>query len=284
MALGGAEPPIRVGFVGLGDIGEPMARHIIQAGFPVRLWARREASLSPFRSESVTLAANLAELGRESDVVGVCVFSDEDVREVVLGGEGILDGIAPGGIILIHSTVLADTVIELAERCAAKGVTVMDVPVSGFRSGAEAGQLTVMAGGPPEAFDFVRPVLESFGSHVVHLGPTGSGLRMKALNQALLFANLNSAALALDAGRELGLDPGATQEVLSSATGSSSALRMLTTRILTDPEFVDHGGRVVRKDLAIFQNTCADAGIVAPELTRIADQAMDSVYTLISEK
>ncbi|MCO5967785.1 NAD(P)-dependent oxidoreductase [Actinoallomurus soli] len=264
----------RVGFVGLGDIGEPMACRIIEAGFPVTLWARREASLRPFEGTSFRRAETLAELGRDSEVVGVCVFGEDDVSEVVLGEGGILSGMAAGGVIMVHSTVSVEFVVDLAHRCASHGVTVMDIPISGFRARAVSGELTVMAGGPAATFEAVRPVLDTFGTHVVRLGPIGSGLKMKALNQALLGANFTSAALALHTGRRLGLDRAATETVLSSASGGSFGLDLLVGRILPDPQFAELAYKILLKDLGVFEAICRAADVDAAELRLFAAQAV----------
>jgi 3-hydroxyisobutyrate dehydrogenase len=270
----------RVGFVGLGDIGEPMARRLIDANFPVMLWARREASLEPFRDARFKRASSLAELGRENDVVCVCVFGEADVRQVVLGDRGILSGMRRGGIILVHSTVAAEFVVDLAEQCSEYGVIVMDVPVSGFRARAISGQLTVMAGGPKASFEAVKPVLDAFGSHVEHLGPVGGGLKIKALNQALLFANITSAALALSIGRKLGLDRAATETILRTASGGSAGLDLVVSRLLVDPEFFRLGEDIAIKDLAVFAALCQSSEIDAGELQEISAKSVSSLKEL----
>ncbi|NMO56214.1 NAD(P)-dependent oxidoreductase [Actinoplanes sp. TBRC 11911] len=270
------EKRLRVGFVGLGDMGEPLARRLIQAGFPVTLWARREASLAPFAGTPYRRAADLVELGRASDVVGVCVFAAKDVREVILGDDGILGGMAPGGIILVHSTVTVEAVLDLQRECLTKGVTVLDAPVSGARQRAEEGRLTVMVGGPATVFEAVRPVLDAFGSNVEHLGPTGSGLRMKALNQALLFANLNMAALALDASRRLGLDRAATEATLRSSTGDSFGLGLMVGRMLPDRDFGELVMRIGDKDLDVFDRVREPIEADTAELAGIAREANEN--------
>jgi 3-hydroxyisobutyrate dehydrogenase len=175
---------LRVGFVGLGDIGEPMARKVIDANFPVTLWARREASLEQFRDVKYERATSLFDLAQESDVVELCVGDENDLRDVVLRDGGILAGIPRGGIILVHSIVSVESVLELENICWNYGIIVMDAPVDGSRDRALAGELSVMAGGPKDSFEMVRPILEAFSSHVDYLGPTGSGLKMKALSRA----------------------------------------------------------------------------------------------------
>jgi 3-hydroxyisobutyrate dehydrogenase len=271
---------LRVGFVGLGDIGGPMAGRVMAAGFPTTLWARRERSLAPFEGMPYERAETLADLGRASDVVGVCVFGENDVSEVVLGENGILEGMARGGTILIHSTVSADYAVDLSRTCGPWGVTVLDAPVSGFRRRALTGELTVMVGGPPEAYERVRPVLETFGEHVELLGGVGQGLAMKALNQALAFANIASAALALTAGRQLGLDRAATERVLSSASGSSKGMEVLVDRILKDEVYAELVTNIAAKDLAAFDKLCQAAGIPNEELRDLAAGTWERVARL----
>jgi 3-hydroxyisobutyrate dehydrogenase len=271
----------RVGFVGLGNIGEPMARRILSAGFPTTLWARREASLTPFEGTAYCRAEGLVDLGRVSDVVGVCVFDEEDVSEVVLGENGILAGMAAGGIILVHSTVPVNYVVDLARQCETRCVTVLDAPISGFRQRALSGQLTVMAGGPFAVFQQVRPILESFGAHVEHLGPIGQGLAMKALNQALLAANIASAAFALENGRRLGLDQEATKRVLSSASGGSFGMDILIGGVLDDPQFAQFIASVTDKDLAVFEELCHSVGVSSDELGVSAVRAKRAIANLL---
>ena len=275
------EKRLRVGFVGLGDMGEPMARRLIGAGFPVTLWARRDASLAAFDPATYKRAADLADLGRNSDVAGICVFAAQDVRDVT---DGILEGMAPGGIILVHSTVSVETVVELQRQCMAKGVTVLDAPVSGARPRGETGQLTVMVGGPAAAYETVRPVLDAVGSQVSRLGPIGSGLRMKALNQALLFANMNMAALALDASRRLGLDRDATEATLRSSTGDSFGLGLLVGRMRREPEFEALVWRIGDKDLDVFDMIREPVRSDTAELATMAREAHEHAILLAEQR
>jgi 3-hydroxyisobutyrate dehydrogenase-like beta-hydroxyacid dehydrogenase len=212
--------------------------------------------------------------------VNVCVFDEDDVREVVLGDDGILAGMRRGGIILVHSTVSVEFVLDIEKICSDYGVIVMDVPVSGFRARAISGQLAVMAGGPKDSFEAVRPILDAFGSHVEYLGPTGSGLKMKALNQALLLANFTNAALALDVGRKLGLDRVATENMLRSASGSSAGLDLLVGRILVDAKFAKLAEDIAVKDLAVFDALCQSDGIDADEFRKISVRSLSAIKQL----
>src|SRR5262249_2908782 len=136
--------------------------------------------------------------------------------------------------------------------------------------------------GPEVSFQAASPVLEAFGSYVVHLGPVGSGLKMKALNQALLIANFTSAALALDTGGKLGLDRATAESVLRSATGDSVALDLLGDRILTDPQFADLTDKIIGKDLDVFEAACRSVGVDPGELGSIAAHAQRSISNLLA--
>ena len=124
-------PATRAGFIGLGSQGGPMARRIAEAGLPLTLWARRPESVAPYADTAAVVAASPAALGAASDVVGVCVVADADVEAVLLGPDGVLAGMAPGGVVAVHSTIRPDTCRRLAERAAERGVALVDAPVSG---------------------------------------------------------------------------------------------------------------------------------------------------------
>src|SRR3954469_8210797 len=196
---------MRVGFIGLGSQGGPMARRIVGSGYDVNLWARRPATLAPFADTSAKTAQSPAELAAASDLVCLCVVGDDDVREVLGGDTGVLAGLAPGGIVAIHSTVHPDTCREIAEAAAKQGVSVIDAPVSGGPPAAEEGTLMVMVGGDEAAVEKSRPVFATYSDAIVHLGALGSGQVAKILNNLLFTANLGAAMSTLDLGESLGV-------------------------------------------------------------------------------
>ena len=138
---------MRVGFIGLGSQGGPMARRIAEAGFQTTLWARRQRVLEPYADTAAKTAGSPAELAAASDLVCLCVVGDDDVREVAVRRDRRAGGLAPGGIVAIHSTVHPDTCREIAEKAAAQGISVIDAPVSGGAPAVEEGNLLVMVGG-----------------------------------------------------------------------------------------------------------------------------------------
>lgn len=217
----------RVGFIGLGSQGAPMARRIIDAGYDTTLWARRPASLEPFADTAAKVAGSPAELGAASDLVGICVVGGADVEEVLGGPTGVLAGMASGGIVAIHSTVHPDTCRAIAKIAEAHGVSLVDAPVSGGGPAAAERRLLVMAGGDTDAVECCRPVLETYGDPVVHLGSVGSGQLTKLLNNLLFTANLATAKTALALGEALGVSAASLAEVMSKGSASSFALNSI---------------------------------------------------------
>jgi 3-hydroxyisobutyrate dehydrogenase len=218
---------MRVGFIGLGSQGGPMARRIIEGGYPTTLWARRPATLEPFAGSPAKVAESPAELAAASDLVCLCVVGDADINEITGGDHGLLVGMKPGSIIAVHSTVHPDTCRKLAKKAGAQGVSVIDAPVSGGGPAAEQGRLLVMAGGDADVVERCRPVFETYADPVVHLGELGSGQTTKLLNNLLFTANLGTAATALSLAEALGVSPDRLTEVVSRSSGNSFALNAL---------------------------------------------------------
>lgn len=220
---------MRVGFIGLGDQGLPIAQRIQAGGFPLSVWARRSESLIPFAGSDVAIATSPAELGRLSDVVGICLFDAAGVRDVVLGPEGVVAGLSPGGVVVVHTTLAPDEVRDIAADVTSAGLSLLDAPVSGGHSAAAAGALTVMVGGERQSLDRVRPVLASYATDVVHLGDVGAGQQAKLLNNALFAAQIVLADDVLRIGGMLGLDPQSLAAVLATSSSACTAARIRYT-------------------------------------------------------
>jgi len=245
---------IRAGFVGLGSQGGPMARRIVESGFPTTLWARRAESTDPFTGTGAAIAADLGELGAASDVLGVCVVADADVEAVLGGPDGALSTMAPGGIVVIHSTVHPDTCRRIQHEH--PQLSVLDAPVSGGGHMAAARQLFVMVGGDAGALERCRPVLETFAEPIVHLGGLGAGQEAKLLNNAVFTAHLGIAADLFTQGERLGLDPAALAEVLSHGSGRSYAAEVIARTDL--PTMGELAGHLLAKDVGIVTDLLPD--------------------------
>ena len=218
---------MQIGFIGLGSQGGPMARRIIEAGYPTTLWARRPETLEPFADTAAKVAESPAELGAVSDLVCLCVVGDIDIDEITGGAHGLLAGLKPGSVIAVHSTVHPETCKELANKAGAQGISVIDAPVSGGGPAAADGRLLVMVGGDADVVERCRPVFETYADPVVHLGELGSGQTTKLLNNLLVTANLATAATALSLAQALGVSPDRLTEVVSRSSGNSFALNVL---------------------------------------------------------
>ena len=214
---------LRAGFIGLGLIGTGMAQCIDRTGLPFAVWARRPEQMEPF--DPSKHRASPADLGRDVDVVCVCVLDETAVDAVIFGPEGLAEGLAPVSMVVVQSTVSPSYVQGLAERLAPQGVRVLDAPVSIGRGPSSEGELTVMIGGDPADLERARPVLAAMGNLIL-LGGIGAGQQAKLVNNAMLTAHLWLAASALDVGESLGLNRTALAEVVSASSGRSGGMAM----------------------------------------------------------
>ncbi|HEY5855257.1 MAG TPA: NAD(P)-dependent oxidoreductase [Aldersonia sp.] len=266
---------MRVGFIGLGSQGAPMARQIVAAGFPTTLWARRPQTLEPFAATAARTAPTPADLASASDLVCLCVVGDADVTDVVCGENGVLAGLAPGGVIAIHSTVHPDTCHDIAAKAAVTGVAVVDAPVSGGGIAAAERRLLVMVGGADADVERCRPVFATYSDPIVHLGALGSGQVTKLLNNLLFTANLATAADALGLGRTLGVDPARLGEVITHGTANSFALGRVVSAGGTLDRIGAHAGPLLRKDVGLVAALADAAGAERGIVLDAADATLD---------
>jgi 3-hydroxyisobutyrate dehydrogenase len=264
---------MRVGFIGLGGQGGPMARRIVDAGYPMTLWARRPASTEPFTNTPAKVAESPAELAQASDLVCLCVIGAADIDEVTGGVHGLLAGMKPGGVIAVHSTVHPNTCRELANRADAQGVSVIDAPVSGGGVAAAEARLLVMVGGDTEVVERCRPVFETYADPVVHVGELGSGQTTKLLNNLLFTANLATAATTLSLANALGVAPERLTEVVSRSSGNSFALNTLSGIGGLD-QLAGVAGGLLRKDVRLTVDLADQAGASGGAVLVAADAAL----------
>ncbi|MGW1215030.1 NAD(P)-dependent oxidoreductase [Streptomyces sp. NPDC002499] len=266
---------MRVGFIGLGSQGGPMARRIVDAGYETTLWARRPATLVPFADTPAQRASSPVELAADSDLVCVCVVDDADVEEILTGEHGVLAGLRKGGVVAVHSTVHPDTCRRLADRARTHGVTLIDAPVSGGGPAAAEGRLVVMAGGEPGTVAYCRPVFETYADPVVHMGPLGTGQLAKLLNNVLFTANLATAADTLALGRDLSVDADALARVVAHGSGASFALTRIASAGGTLDRIAAHAGPLLRKDVRLVTDVAEAAGARPDVVTAAANVALD---------
>jgi 3-hydroxyisobutyrate dehydrogenase-like beta-hydroxyacid dehydrogenase len=214
----------RAGFVGLGSMGEPMARALRRAGFSVTASAhRRREALERLIADGVTEAANPADVGRSADIAFVCVPDAPQVEDALFADDGLANGLQPGTVVVDCSTISPIASRSFAGRLKERGIAFVDAPVSGGPARAMAGTLTIMAGAEPQVYERVRPLLEAMGTpHLV--GGIGMGETVKLVNQVVIANVMVANAEALTFAERSGADLGAVREILKSATGSNYVL------------------------------------------------------------
>jgi 3-hydroxyisobutyrate dehydrogenase-like beta-hydroxyacid dehydrogenase len=267
----------RTGFIGLGSQGGPMARRLVDSGHPLTIWARRPATLERFSDTAASVAATPADVGAASDVVGICVMGDSDVEDVLLLPDGLLEGMAPGGVVAIHSTVHPDTCVRLAEIAHRRGVTVIDAPVSGGGGAAAQGKLVVMVGGEDADLERCRQVFETYGDPVIHLGPLGSGQMAKLVNNLLFTALVTVALETFDFADVLRIDRAALARVLANGSGGTRAAAILAGSGF-DLSGMQERVETLEKDVRLVRDLAHDRG--APQPPNIAALAQQTLATL----
>jgi len=259
----------RVGFIGLGSQGGPMARRIVDAGYPTTLWARRRESLEPFADTAATIAATPAELGAATDVVAVCVVDDAGVNDVLRGPDGVLSTLAPGSVVIVHSTVHPHTCVRLQDDFPA--ITVIDAPVSGGGHQAAAGELMVMVGGPADVVEHCRPILATFGNPVLHVGPLGSGQEVKVVNNTVFTAQLGLAAEVYELALARGIDRQAVATIVTGGSGRSYAAEVVAGGGFNLDGLAVIAGHLLAKDVGILADR---AGLAGTALLEAAEAAL----------
>ncbi len=259
-------------FIGLGNMGYPMAGHLASADHDVRVFNRTHAKSERWAAEYPGVAAaTAAEAARGADFVFVCVGNDDDVRSVVYGAEGALSALESGAVLVDHTTASNELATELAEATSAKGVGFVDAPISGGQAGAENGTLSIMCGGTVKDFEAARPVMEAYGASIVHIGPAGSGQLTKMVNQILCAGAIQGAAEALAFGLKAGLD---MEKVLSAVTKGAAGSWYLSNRgeTMVEDRF-DFGFAVdwMAKDLGLVRDESDKIGAEVPLTQLTAD-------------
>ena len=266
----------RIGFIGLGIMGKPMARNLVKAGYELVVHNRSRGAVDELAAESdkVTAAQNPREVAEQAEVVITILPDSPEVRDVVFGTDGLADSLRSGSLYVDMSTIAPATAVEVHGALAARGVGALDAPVSGGDKGAIAGTLSIMAGGGEADFARAKPLFEALGKTIVHVGGPGAGQVVKACNQIVVALNIAAVSEALVLGAKAGVEPTKIVEVLS---GGFAGSRVLEVR---GPTMVKHefapGFRVNlhRKDLGIVLATAREQHVPLP-LTAVVAQLFE---------
>jgi len=257
--------PVHAAFIGLGNMGYPMAGHLAKAGHTVTVYNRTRTKAEAWVAEhGRSLADSPAGAARGAAIVFTCVGNDADLRSVVLGETGVLAGVEPGATFVDHSTVSAIVARELGELASAKGVGFLDAPVSGGQAGAENGQLTVMVGGDEAVFTAAEPVMQAYSRAVTLMGEVGAGQLTKMVNQICCVGILQGLAEAMNFATRAGLDGAKVVDVISKGAAQSWQMDNRAMTMLEDR--FDFGFAVdwMRKDLAIVIEEARQNGALLP--------------------
>ena len=257
----------RVGFIGLGNIGTPMAMNVARAGFDLMVYDLREEPLKELAALGATIARSAKEVGAHGEIIELVVVDDAQVEAVILGEGGILNGAKPGAVIAIHSTVHPKTVRKIAELAKAKGVGVIDAQISGGERGAQAQTLCYMVGGDKALLEKCRPVFATSGAPIFHLGELGMGAVAKLAHNLIVYVNMLAASEGIRLGEKAGLDLKALQDVVHVSAGQSRvADSWLQQRTLRDTYTSGPQGlmQLIHKDLRLALELGHDLGLPLP--------------------
>jgi 3-hydroxyisobutyrate dehydrogenase len=266
---------LSVGVLGVGHMGRPMLDRLVATGHEPRAFVRRAELVDELRSDGIDVAASPADLAASVDLLIVCLFSDEQLRSVMLD-DGALAAMTPGSTVASHVTGSPDLIREMAAR-APVGVSVLDLPFSGTEADIEAGHLTVLAGGDMADLDRVRPLVAAYADPIIHVGALGDALVLKLVNNLLFTANLRMALDAAALATDMGVAPSDLARVLTHCSGDSFALRLFEHR---EPDMMAAGTRpYLKKDVGVVRDVADAMGLDLAGLGRVAtwvDEPIDN--------
>ncbi len=270
---------MKVGFVGLGRMGMPMSLRLLQAGHHLTVHNRSSSKVEELVNLGALSGSSPAEVTKSSEIVLTCLPDVAAVESVFLGHDGIVRAVAPGQILVDHSTVAPSTSREIAQDAQARGAYFLDAPISGGVERASEGTLTIMVGGEKEFFEKARSLFEVLGENVIHVGDVGSGSAVKLINQLLVGVHSLGAAEALLLGSRAGIDPRTLLEILGTSWGASFMLSR-NGPVMVERSFAEARAplRLLAKDLGLIQGFAKGIGAPTPMGTRtfeIMQQAIE---------
>ncbi|HMQ55313.1 MAG TPA: NAD(P)-dependent oxidoreductase [Anaerolineae bacterium] len=259
----------RIGFIGLGIMGQGMARNLLKAGFTVMVWNRTTAKMAALAEAGAQMGAHPAEVAAQSDIVITCVSDTPDVEAVILGPDGVSQGAKAGSLVIDCSTISPTATVKIAEKLATQGVAMLDAPMSGGSEGAAKGTLSIMVGGEAKDFERARPVFQAMGQKITHVGAIGAGQTVKLVNQILVVGHALAMSEALLFAQAGGVDLEKTLEAVSAGAAGSW---MLSNRA---PQIIKRDWRpgftidLQQKDVGLILGAANDLGVPLPATSLI---------------
>lgn len=283
---------MRAGFIGLGNIGAPMAERLVQGGVDTIVFDLRADACAGLAALGARVASSCAEVAAGADLIGVCVRDDDEVRRVTLGSDGLLAAAPAGRLIALHSTILPSTVKEIGRAAATRGVDVVDAPITGAAAGAQSGTLTYMVGGDADLLERCRPIFATSAKTIVHCGELGSGAAAKLCNNLIGYLSFLAAFEATSLARRAGLGLDALFEVMRSNGYLNETIMGFARRRQEVGEQSDDGSwqglarnftDLAEKDLAVTLAFAREQGVTLPG-TALCQQLMARVYGLRDDR
>jgi len=266
-------PEKKLGFIGLGEMGRPMVKNLVNAGYSVIVWNRSQPGIDECVGYGATAGTSPRDVAEKSDIVITMVVSSEDVSSVVLGPNGVIEGAHPGLIVIDTSTISPKVSREVAEKLDKKGVRMLDAPVSGYDIGAKAGTLAIMVGGSEDAFQECLPIFNVLGENIVHMGTeNGAGHSTKLCNQILCGLGILATCEAFTLAKKSHIDVEKMFSVVRSGVAASPLLNRFGAGILEANSKGSRAARkrdVFRKDLGLIVEAARDTGASLPGSTLV---------------
>ena len=270
---------MKLGFIGLGVMGRPMALHLLKAGHELSVYARRAEAAQPLVDAGARRLATPADVAAASEVVFTMVTTGADVEQVALGEGGIVHGAKPGTVLVDMGTIPPGTARRIAAQLAARGIETIDAPVSGGEVGARNATLAIMAGGKAEVLERVRPLLEKLGKTLVHVGPNGAGQVAKACNQMIMVSCIEAVAEAMLLAEKSGADPEKVRQALAGGSAGSRVLEVFGARMTARDFKAGVEARLHHKDFGILLDEAVTLGAPLP----IAAQVWQQLNALMAQ-
>jgi len=255
---------LNVGYIGLGLMGKSMARNILKAGFPLVVHNRSQAAVDELVAEGAVAAGSPAEVAAQVDVIFTNLPDSPDVELVALGQQGVIAGAHPGLIFIDNSTIKPASARLISQKLSKAGVSCLDAPVSGGDIGAREGTLTIMVGGPAQTLERVRPVLESIGRTITHVGESGTGQIAKAANQIMVAAQMVAMGELLVFAKKAGADPEKVVAAIRGGAAQCWTLDVKSSRLFAGNRQPGFKAYMQAKDLGIVMDSAREYGIPLP--------------------
>ena len=263
----------KIGFIGLGIMGYPMAKNLIEAGYDLVLYNRTREKAEELAGEGAEAAGSPREVAEKSDIIITMLPDSPQVREVVSGESGVLEGIKEGSLVVDMSTISPVVTEELAAQIEEKGATMLDGPVSGGDVGAQQGTLSIMVGGGEGDFERAKPLFDVMGGTVTHVGPTGAGQVTKAANQIVVALTIEAVSEALVLGARGGVAPEKILDVLGGGLAGNKVMEVKREKLLSHDFSPGFRSELHHKDLGIALAAAREYGVALP-VTAIVDQML----------